>query len=87
LATISIPERKTDLCKGARVLEGTGKLLSRCPSAVELALFLTSFNYWYCICVGRVSKWSTQLRRERWVATGLSQWLRYSDLQGSARYR
>jgi len=33
------------------------------------------------------ARWSTQLRRECWVATGLSQWNRCSDPQGSGRGR
>jgi len=33
--------------------EGTGKLSSRCPSAVKLALLLSSFNSSCCIYVGR----------------------------------
>ena len=31
----------------------------------------------------RAARWSTQLRRECWVATGLSRWNRCSDPQGS----
>ena len=35
----------------------------------------------------RAARWSTQLRRECWVATGLSRWNRCSDPQGSGRGR
>jgi len=35
----------------------------------------------------RAARWSTQLRRECWVATGLSRWNRCSDAQGSGRGR
>ena len=35
----------------------------------------------------RAARWSTQLRRECWVATGLSRWDRCSDPQGSWRGR
>jgi len=39
--------------QGRQGIEGTGRSSSRCPSAVELALLLSSFNSWWCIYVGR----------------------------------
>jgi len=33
--------------QGRQGIEGTGRLSSRCPSAVELVLLLSSFNSWY----------------------------------------
>ena len=35
--------------QGRQDIEGTGRLSSRCPSAVELGLVLSSFNSWRCI--------------------------------------
>jgi len=37
--------------------------------------------------VKKTARWSTQLRRECWVSTGLSRWVKWSDLQGSGRSR
>jgi len=37
-------------CQG---IEGTGRLLSRCPVAVDLSLLLSSLNSWCCIFVGK----------------------------------
>jgi len=38
--------------QGRQGIEGTGRLSSRCPSAVKLALLLSSFNSWWFIYVG-----------------------------------
>ena len=56
--------KNTNQCKDARAFEGTGRLSSRCPSAVKLALLLSSFNSWWCIYMWeRADRWSTQLHR------------------------
>jgi len=74
--------------QGRQGVEGTGRLSSRCPSAVKLVLLLSSFNSWWCICMWEGgARWSTQLRRGCWVATSLSRWMGCSDLQGSGRGR
>jgi len=39
--------------QGRQGIEGTVRLLSRCPLAVDLALLLSSFNSWCCIYVGK----------------------------------
>jgi len=39
--------------QGRQGIEGTGRLSSRCPSAVKQVLLLSSFNSWWCIYVGR----------------------------------
>jgi len=36
--------------QGRQGFEGTGRLSSRWPSAVKLALLLSSFNSWCCLC-------------------------------------
>ena len=75
--------------QGRQGIEGTGRLLSRCPSAVKLTLLLSSFNSWWCIAYmwEGAAKWSTQLCRRCWVATGLSRWMGCSDPQGPGRGR
>ena len=50
LAIISIPVRK-QMSARREGIEGIGRLSSRYPSAVELVLWLPSFNSWWCICV------------------------------------
>jgi len=35
--------------QGRQGIGGTGRLSSRCPSAVKLASLLFSFNSWWCI--------------------------------------
>jgi len=46
--------------QGRQGIEGTGRLWSRCPSAVKLVLLFSSFNSWCCIYVGR-SSWHVNL--------------------------
>jgi len=45
--------KKHNLVQGRQGIEGTGRLSSRCPSAVELVLLLSSFNSCCCIYVGK----------------------------------
>ena len=75
--------------QGRQGSEGTGRLSSRCPSAVKLALLLSSFNSWWYIQYmwEGAARWSTQFRRGCWVATGLSRWMGCSDPQGPGRGR
>ena len=51
MAIINIQQEKHKLVQGRQGIEGTGSLSSRCPSTVELALLLSSFNSWCCIYV------------------------------------
>jgi len=39
--------------QGRQGIEESGRLSSRWPSAVKLALLPSSFNSWWCIYVGR----------------------------------
>jgi len=49
----NIQLKKHKLVQGRQGIEGTGRLSSRCPSTVKLALLLSSFNSWCCVYVGR----------------------------------
>jgi len=54
LAIINIQLAKHKSVQGRQcIIEGTGRLSRWCPSAVKLALLLSSFNSWWCIYVGR----------------------------------
>jgi len=50
LAKSNIQQEKHKLVQGDQGVEGTGRLSSRCPSTVALALLLSSFNSWCCMC-------------------------------------
>ena len=73
--------------QGPQGIEGTGRLLSRCPSTFKLALLLSSFNLWRCIYVGRSCWRINTVAQGCWVATGLSRRMGCSDPQGSGRGR
>jgi len=53
LTIINIQQEKHTLEQGRQGIEGTGRWPSRCPSTAKLALLLSSFKYWCCICTGR----------------------------------
>jgi len=54
LEIINIQQEKHKLVQRRQDIEGARSLSSRCPLIVKLALWLSSFNSWCCICVGTV---------------------------------
>jgi len=52
LTIINIQQEKHKFVQRRQGIEGARRLSSRCPSTVKLALLLSSFNWWCCICVG-----------------------------------
>ena len=73
--------------QGRQGIERTGRLSSQCPSTVKLALllFCSVSTCGVAYMWEGAARWSTQLRRGCWVATGLSRWIGCSDPQGSER--
>jgi len=73
--------------KGCLGIEGTGRLSSRCPSTVKLVLLLPVSTRGVAYMWEGAARWSPQLRRGCWVATGICRWMGCSDPQGSGRGR
>jgi len=67
LAIISIPAIKKQLEQGCQGIEGTGRLSGQYPITIELAMLLSSFNLWCCICVGK----SCQMIKRQVISTTL----------------